>query len=158
MSTAQTDINQMNKPIYPFTILDNGERFEFESVSEYKRIRKIIEFRQLDIPNLYNVALVDVLQDGSYDDMRISDNNDMETVMATVMKIIQLFLTSHIKAKVMIMGSTASRTRLYRIIINKYLSDFELNYEIHGIVDWKNEVFRRNKNYDAFLIFLRVNN
>lgn len=147
----------MDKPSYPFKVLENGHRFEFESVSSKKIIRKAIEFREIEIPNLYNLALVDVKEDGTFDDMSVSDNGDMETIISTVIKTIQVFLTFQPEAKVLFMGSSPSRTRLYRGIISKYLSQAELFYAIHGISNWVNEPFQRDKNYDAFLIFLRNN-
>ena len=107
----------MDKPTYPFLVLDDGERFEFESVSQHKRIRKIVEFREMEISNLYNLALVDVKDDGSHDDMSISNNNDMDMVLATVIKTIGIFLNFHKSAKIMFMGSTESRTRLYRELL-----------------------------------------
>lgn len=147
----------MDKPSYPFKGLENGHRFEFESVSSKKIIRKAIEFREIETPNLYNLALVDVKEDGTFDDMSVSDNGDMETIISTVIKTIQVFLTFQPEAKVLFMGSSPSRTRLYRGIISKYLGQAELFYIIHGISNWVNEPFQRDKNYDAFLIFLRNN-
>ena len=145
----------MDKPNYPFKVLDNGHRYEFQSISENKIVQKAIEFKELEVPTIYNLALVDIKQDGSFDDMSVSDNGDMETIIATVIKTIQVFLTFKPNSKILFMGSTPSRTRLYRGIISKYLHQAELIYEIHGISDWENEPFRANKNYDAFLIFLK---
>lgn len=146
----------MDKPVYPFKVLENGQRFEFESVSLDKTIQKLVEFRELEIPNIYNLALVDVCQNGTFDDMSVSNNQDMETIIATVIRTIQVFLTFQPTAKVLFMGSTPSRTRLYRGIINKYLAQAEQIYEIHGIIDWVNEPFQGHKTYDAFLIFQKT--
>ena len=145
----------MDKPAYPFKVSENGQYFEFQSVSIDKVVQKIVEFRELETPNIYNLALVDVKQDGTYDDMSVSNNQDMETIIATVIRTIQVFLTFQPKAKVLFMGSTPSRTRLYRGIINKYFEKAEPIYEIHGITDWVNEPFQGHKTYEAFLIFLR---
>jgi hypothetical protein len=145
----------MDKPAYPFKVLENGQRFEFQSVSHDRIIQKIVEFRELEISNIYNLALVDVKQDGTYDDMSVSNNQDMETIIATVIRTIQVFLAFQPTAKILFMGSTPSRTRLYRGIINKYLAEAEKIYEIHGIIEWMNEPFQGHKTYDAFLIFLK---
>jgi len=145
----------MDKPAYPFSVLENGQRFEFQSVSHDRTIQKVVEFRELEISNIYNLALVDVKQDGTFDDMSVSNNQDMETIIATVIRTIQVFLAFQPTAKVLFMGSTPSRTRLYRGIINKYLAEAEKIYEIHGIIDWVNEPFQGHKTYDAFLIFLK---
>lgn len=111
--------------------------------------------KELAIPGIYNLALVDVKPDGSFDDMSVSNNQDMETIIATVIRTIQVFLTFQPTAKVFFMGSTPSRTRLYRGIINKYLAQAEQIYETHGIIDWVNEPFEGHKNYEVFLIFLK---
>ena len=70
----------MDKPAYPFSVLENGQRFEFQSVRQGRTIQKVVEFRELEIANIYNLALVDVKQDGSFDDMSVSNNQDMETI------------------------------------------------------------------------------
>jgi hypothetical protein len=145
----------MDKPAYPFNVDEFGQRFEFESVSQNRVIQKVVEFRELDIPNIFNLALVDVKKDGTYDDMNVSNNSDLETIIATVIRTIQVFLTFKPNSKVLFMGSTPSRTRLYRGIINKYFAQAEQIYEIHGIINWVNEPFQGHKTYDAFLIFLK---
>ena len=146
----------MDKPSYPFNVLENGQRFEFQSVSYDRTIQKVVEFRELEIPDIYNLALVNVNKDGTFDDMSVSNNQDMETIIATVIRTIQVFLTFQPIAKVLFMGSTPSRTRLYRGIINKYLAQAEQIYEIHGIINWVNEPFQGDKTYDAFLIFQKT--
>jgi hypothetical protein len=145
----------MDKPAYPFTVLEDGQRFEFQSISSDKIIQKVVEFRELEMPDIYNLALVDIKQDGTFDDMSVSNNQDMETIIATVIRTIKVFLTFEPSAKILFMGSTASRTRLYRGIINKYFAEAEQFYEIHGITDWTNEPFQGHKTYEAFLIFLK---
>lgn len=67
----------------------------------------------------------------------------------------QIFLLFKPAAKILFMGNTPSRTRLYRGIINKYLAQMEQIYEIHGIINRMNEPFQGHKTYDAFLIFLK---
>jgi hypothetical protein len=57
--------------------------------------------------------------------MSVSNNQDMETIISTIIRTIQVFLTFQPTAKVLFMGSTPSRTRLYRGIINKYLAQAE---------------------------------
>jgi hypothetical protein len=146
----------MDKPAYPFNVNEYGQHFEFQSISKGRIIQKVVEFRELEISNIYNLALVDVKEDGTFDDMTVSNNQDMETIIATVIRIIQVFLIFKPTAKVLFMGSTASRTRLYRGIINKYLAEAEQIYEIHGIIDWENEPFQGHKTYDAFLIFPKI--
>jgi polysaccharide pyruvyl transferase WcaK-like protein len=90
--------------------------------------------------------------------MTVSNNQDMEIIIATVIQTIRVFIALKPDAKVLFMGSTPSRTRLYRGVINKYIAQAEQVYEIHGIIDWINEPFNGSKNYDAFLIFQKKTN
>nr|MCU0339015.1 hypothetical protein [Spirosomataceae bacterium] len=119
----------MDKPAYPFKVLEDGQRFEFQSISQKRVVQKVVEFRELETANIYNLALVDIKQDGTFDDMSVTNNQDMERIIATVIRTIQVFLTFKPSAKVFFMGSTPSRTRLYRGIINKYLAQAEQIYE-----------------------------
>jgi len=73
----------VDKPSYPFKVLENGQRFEFESISSDKNIQKVVEFRELEIPNIYNLALVDVKQDGTFDDMSMSNNQQIPCTSGT---------------------------------------------------------------------------
>ena len=145
----------MDKPSHPFKVINNGYRFEFESVSSTKVIQKVIEYRELEVENLFNLALLDIDENGIHSDIVVSDNGDMESVLATVIQTIQVFLALHPRAKVLFMGSTKTRNRLYRAVISKYYQETERIYEIHGINNWENEPFEKNKDYEAFLIFLR---
>ena len=88
--------------------------------------------------------------------MSVSNNQDMETIISTIIRTIQVFLTFQPTAKVLFMGRTASRTRLYRGIINKYLAQAEQIYEVHDIIDWVNEPFQGHKTYEDFLIFQKT--
>lgn len=59
-------------------------QYEFESVSEEKVVKKVIEYVLIDksIP-LYNLALLDVSKE-EVSDISVSNNNDMPKIMATV--------------------------------------------------------------------------
>ncbi len=73
----------MNEPAYPFRSRTDGLFFSFHSVSEEKVVPKLIIYTPVD--NLiYNLALVDVMPDGSLADNVTTNNQDMNRVMATV--------------------------------------------------------------------------
>jgi len=57
----------MNQPFYDLTTLDNAQTFNFESIGKEK-IQKKILYQSTSRENFYNLALVDVLEDGSYDE------------------------------------------------------------------------------------------
>ncbi|MHA4737989.1 DUF6934 family protein [Dyadobacter sp. MSC1_007] len=143
----------MQSEFYPFQSKNHCQLFEFESVSEWKCIRKQVIFRALPgEPKLYNLALIDILENGDTSDAVVSDNSDMRKVMATVIHCLLRFLEYHPFASVYIRGNSASRMRLYRAIISREISEVKNILEIYGKNGTKIELFRSNTNYEAFLI------
>lgn len=148
----------MNEVSYTFSKIDNRLTFDFESVSNEKVIKKRIEFRMLyEQTELYNLALVDILANGSASDLVISNNQDMPKVIATVFQAIVYFFDKNSTAKIFIQGSTGSRTRLYQMAISKYLPELEQKFYIWGFVDTEIALFEKGKNYDSFIISLKIN-
>ncbi len=143
----------MNEPSYPFSHIDDKLIFEFESISETRSIRKLIEYRLIDNNTLlYNLALVDVLLNGEVSDLSVSDNKDMPKVLSTVFQSMLYFFEAKPEARIFIQGSTPSRTRLYQIAISKYMTEFEQKFDIWGFVDNEMELFLKGKNYEIFVI------
>lgn len=143
----------MNEPAYLFERVEDRLIFSFESLSATKTIHKLIEFRLLDSSlELYNLALVDVLQDGTASDLTVSNNQDMPKVLATVFQTIVYFFDKHPNAKILIQGSTKTRTRLYQMAIVKYLEELERSFRIWGFIGTDVERFGKGKNYDSFII------
>jgi hypothetical protein len=143
----------MNEPSYPFSHIDDKLIFEFESISETKSIRKLIEYRLIDNNTLlYNLALVDVLPNGDVSDLSVSDNKDMPKVLSTVFQSMLYFFDAKPQAKIFIQGSTPSRTRLYQIAISKYMIEFEQKFDIWGFMGSEMELFLKGKNYEIFVI------
>ena len=73
-------------------------------------------------------------------------------MLATVVATIYAFTDKYPDAWVYATGSTKARTRLYRMGITKYLSEVTADFEILGERndDW--ESFRKNYEYEGFLI------
>lgn len=143
----------MAEPSYPFKKYKRELLFEFESISKTKIIRKIIAYELVDEQEkIYNLSLVDKAEDGSISDMVVSNNNDMEKVLSTVIQTLPIFFKEFEGSKIFFQGSTPARTRLYKIIISKYLSVFEQDYLIYGFLNREANLFEKEKNYEAFLI------
>jgi len=143
----------MNEPSYPFKRLDDRLTFGFESISQEKTIKKLIEFRLLDTSSeLYNLALMDILSNGEVSDMIVSNNQDMSKVLATVFQSIRLFFKEKPNAKVLIQGSTPSRTRLYQIAIGKYYAELEPIYNIWGFRGTDIQRFELGYNFEGFIV------
>lgn len=105
--------------------------------------------------NLFNLALVDQNDDGTLDDLSISNNQDMARVLATVIRTMYYFFDSHPTATIFFAGSTPSRTRLYRLAISQNISLFEETFTIKGLLNDKAELYQANIPYEGFTIQLK---
>ena len=144
----------MNQPSYEFTIQDDAQTFDFESIGKHT-IKKKILYQNTSRKPFYNLALVDVLDDDSFDDTIESRNGDMEKILATVVNTLPIFFEQFPEAIVLFKGSDERRTRLYQIIINKEMDGISHTFTFLGINDNKFEPFIKNKTYDGFAIILK---
>ena len=58
----------MDEPQYLFKSPTTEIRYDFKSISHEKEVNKRVVFTTSDFQNVYNLALVDVLEDGSLHD------------------------------------------------------------------------------------------
>ncbi len=144
----------MKHPSYPFKADSNLTSFTFESKRASTSITKLVEFSLIQ-GRVYNLAFGDVDEDGELNDSVISDNKDMELVLATVMSIVIVFFETYPDNVVFFTGSSRSRTRLYQIIIRKEYHSLSERFVIEGIENGFRETMKPGKNYDAFLIRMK---
>ena len=146
----------MNQESYPFNFIDQVFVFEFESISPNKTIKKLVEISLVDFEyQVFNLALLDVLPGNTLSDLTVSNNSDMPKVLATVFRALDQFFKLIPDARVLLSGSTPSRTRLYQMAISKYLNDLELKFNIWGFIGGKPENFTTGRNYERFTISLK---
>ena len=146
----------MNRPFYDFETSEDTLRFEFDSVSPQKHIRKVVEYTPLpDNPRIYNLGFGDLREDGNIDDLIVSNNQDMEMILSTVVQTIFKFFELKPTNTIIFLGSTKSRTRLYQIVITKYLLEAADFLTVRGIRNGRAELFVENQNYEAFLINIK---
>ena len=136
--------------------LKSGEKlttFEFISEGPRGQIVKIVQFKQTNLKNVYNLAFGDKDQNtGEIDDTVISNNEDSEKVLATVVATVYALTDKYPDAFVYATGSTKARTRLYRMGISKFLTEIKHDFEILGERNDKWEIFKKNSDYDGFLV------
>jgi hypothetical protein len=145
----------MDKPNYPFEQIERELLFAFQSISAEKQISKLIAYQCIDeTRQIFNLALVDRADDGTVSDLAISNNQDMETVLATVTATIPLFFEKFPAGIIYFQGSTLARTRLYRIIIAKYWIQVQAVYDVLGQLPNSNtpEPFEPNQAYTGFYL------
>lgn len=142
----------MNEESYPFTLSRTEYRYEFVSISKEKEVKKIVLLSQTDTDNIYNLALLDLLEGGELSDISESNNNDMRIVMATVIQILVDFTNKAPKCFIAFRGSDERRQRLYRIIIARELTILSKKFRVFGRTKGNIQPFEANKFYDFYLI------
>ncbi len=146
----------MNLDTYSLKSDSDQEVFEFESIWPKGKILKLVLFRETSFDGIYNLGFGDLDHNtGNIDDKVVSDNGDGEVVLSTVVATIHKFFDRHPKAQVYLSGSTKSRTRLYRIAINKYFELFTSKFEIKGELETHFERFNKNTEYLGYLLKLK---
>lgn len=146
----------MNYQKYSITPNYDFSSFDFKSINGEKIIFKKVLFSLIpETNNYYNLALVDVLANGHFDDLSISNNHDLKEILSTVYECIKLFLNQNPNSTVLFTGSTESRTRLYRIAISQNLLEATKNLIIEGFIDGNFEHFTHNRPYELFSISLK---
>lgn len=126
--------------------------FEFISEGPKGKIPKLVQFGETNLKDLYNLAFGDKdLTTGEINDSVVSNNNDSDKVLATVVATVYAFTDKHPDAWVYATGSTKSRTRLYRMGLTKYLSEIEEDFDLYGQKKGEWESFEKGIEYEAFL-------
>lgn len=149
----------MNEPAYTLQISSDALSFKFDSVSPQSVIHKIIEFSPFPTNAIfYNLALLDINEDGTTSDLAISNNQDTNRVIATVFKAMRVFFEKHPNKLVYFKGSdeTGLRTRLYRVLISRELEQATNMFAIYGqLSDEIYEELAPDRPYIAFIFQLK---
>ncbi len=143
----------MKQPKYLLTASDDFTVFEFVSEGTHGAIYKLIEFTATEITGLYNLAFGDKDEiTAAMNDEVITNNGDMEKVLATVVEAVYIFTNNAPNCLVYATGSTLSRTRLYRIGISKYWDKIQKDFYIFGEQNDQWLPFESGINYDGFIL------
>jgi len=143
----------MNLPKYPLASSDKMMTFEFISEGPKGLIHKLVRFQPTNLRGVYNLAFgYKDLMTGEIDDTIISNNEDSEKVLATVVATVYAFTDKYPDTWIYAIGSTKARTRLYRMGITKFLSEVYEDFEVLGERnnDW--EAFEKDVEYESFLV------
>ena len=123
----------MKQPKYHLKAEKELTIFEFISEGPKGDVPKLIEFTETNLSGFFNLAFGDRNElTGKLDDKVITNNNDAEKVLATVVSAVYAFTDKYPDAWVYATGSTASRNRLYRMGIVKYLEEVKNDFHIFG--------------------------
>lgn len=146
----------MDKETYALTEV-RPLAYSFLSIGPKGAIRKLVVFQHTGVADEYNLALLDETPDG-FSDLTVSDNNDMERVLATVIRAVNRFFDQMPEITLVFAGSSDARNRLYRVVITKYLNQISERFIVFGIRNDDVEKFVSNTNYTAFVIRLNYEN
>ena len=142
--------------------IKSGEKlqvFEFVSEGIKGRITKIVQYTPTNYKDLFNLGFGDKdAETGEFDDEVISNNGDTDKVLATVVATLYAFIDNHKNAMIYATGSSKSRTRLYRMGINKYFDEITNDFDVFGELESGWEEFQKNIDYEAFIVKLKEKN
>jgi len=143
----------MNLPHYNYRTNDFQE-YEFFSEGPKGKIRKLVSFMKVqNDPIIYNLAFGDAEPEtGLMNDMSVSNNDDRDIVLATVANTINDFCDHYGNHYILATGSTAARTRLYQMGINKLIEEIRVEFDVFGIIESEVHRFEKDVNYQAFLV------
>lgn len=143
----------MNYPNYLFHSNLSSTEFYFESIGSKGVINKVVAFQQTSVATIYNLGLADYDPNtGEIDDTIITDNGDMEKILATIFQVVIHYLSLNPEHIIYFSGNSPSRTRLYRIAINHSLNEITTQFDVLGVINSQPESFIANRAYEGFLI------
>jgi hypothetical protein len=145
----------MEYEIYPdLRVRSDYQMFEFESIGKNGSVLKRILFMPTITPMLYNLEFGDIDETGMLDYYSISNNDDRDKILATIVKAIEIYTFKYPERLIYFSGSTKERTRLYRMAIGLNFEALSQKFEI--MVKTENEIeltaFEKNIQATGFFI------
>jgi hypothetical protein len=143
---------------YSFVKQPDKYHYEFFSKGPNGRIRKVVEYSRVQEfrSDVFSLAFGDWDEEKNcIDDQSISNNDDMDKVLATVAATITDFMKAYPEAIIFAEGSTPSRTRLYQMRIAKLLHAINEHFEIKGFINNSWQPFQKGVNYSGFFLKAR---
>jgi hypothetical protein len=149
----------MNLNCYPCFANETHLVYEFISCGSKGAVKKVVEYAWTGLDDVYNLAFGDFDEStNDINDLAITNNGDCLKVLSTVAWTVQEFMFWHPGALVFAIGSTGSRTRLYRIGIVNNLAEIQKEFVIFGRAEsgiW--EEFVVGKAFTSFLVGRKEN-
>jgi len=135
---------------YVFQARPDYATFGFESVGPNGRIMKAVRYTKINEESLYNLAFGDFdPATGDLDDLVVSNNGDLPKILNTVAATVYVFTTHYPAAAIFATGSTAARTRLYRMGLANNLTEIETDFVVLGLLAGGWQAFRKDVTYQG---------
>lgn len=145
----------MKEKFYPLEASDDYLFFWFESCSLGCRIPKIVEYEEIET-GTFNLAFGDIDNYGRLNDSVVSNNGDMEKVLATVVQTVLTFLEIYPIRRVYFSGNSPARNRLYRAVLSRDIENWSKIFEVDGIVEGERIAFRQGINFEGFIVQRKI--
>ncbi len=133
--------------------------YEFVSEGPKGLIKKVVIYTETTIENVYNLGFGDYDEStNGINDLSVTNNGDSLKILATVASTVYAFTEKYPNAWILATGSTAVRTRLYRMGITNNLAEIETDFIVLGYTkneEW--EKFLVGEDYEAFLFTKKEN-
>jgi hypothetical protein len=144
----------MQNDRYKVEVSFDLQTFEFTSEGSKGNILKVVSYSEINVKGFYNLGFGDKDEiTGFVSDLTVTNNGDSRKVLATVAATLYAFTMEKPDAAIIATGSTAARTRLYRMGITNNLEEISKDFTVLGLTESLNwEIFRKNITYGAFLI------
>ena len=147
----------MHLPSYYFLeVSDHHSVFKFISSGPNGDVIKLIIFTEFNpTRKIYNLALVDVIENDKISDKNLSNNGDIRKILATVAQAIINYTSTFPDRTIYFEGSDeqGKRTSVYNAAIRKYFYILEKDFYIEGYLNEKvKEKFNPLKTYKGFLV------
>ena len=149
----------MKFPKYNYRSEEEMFFYEFSSEGPRGSVKKIVQYSKTSTENVFNLGFGDYNEElKSIDDLSVTNNGDSLKVLATVASTVYAFTNKYPNAWILATGSTAVRTRLYRMGITNNLAEISEDFEIFGYDAKGNWVkFVTGEDYEAFLLTRKEN-
>jgi hypothetical protein len=130
----------MIHPKYDLSANADFTVFEFVSTGKNGPIQKAIKYSQTLNEGVYNMGFGDIVSSNEatgeveIDDISISNNGDLQKVLATVAWSAYAFTGRYPKAFVLFGSSNPAKTRLYRMALSRNLAEISETFLLFGAV------------------------
>jgi len=153
----------MDFPKYELSANADFTVFEFISGGHNGSIRKAIKYTQTLNHDVYNMGFGDIISENEatgeveIDDEAVSNNGDIEKVLATVAYSFYAFTARYPGVLVLFGGSNTAKVRLYRMVISKYYGEITKTFLVYGAVrnpkgQIVNVPFSPNDNVEGYFV------
>lgn len=156
----------MNYNKYEISKDESSTIYDFISIGDKGKFRKVISFSPSQNPSVYDLSFGDLKYDVltrmcAVDDEVTNNNGDIKIVLATVAKAVYNFTDLNPDITLFFRSSDTRKIRVYKRVIMLNLDKISKNFNIYGarIIDneIRDEPFDYKKDFDGFLIQRKKN-